>query len=261
MKKFITALAAGSMALSMAACSSTGDTNSDADASKGDAKEILIGISPDYPPYESSNTAGEIEGFDIDMTKWLFDYLNENGHNYTYDFVEQSFDTIISSLQAGQIDLGISGFTYSEDREGIFSDSYYDSAQVIVVRADSDIKSSADLAGKNVGAQQGATGEQCANDIEGVGEVRAVSDVKSLMESLKGDQLDAVVIDKAVADNYASTGDFKVLDGQLLVEEDVIYTTEDHKELLDEINGAIKAFKESGEYEELTQKWFASNNE
>lgn len=247
------------MAISLAACSS--NNAGTADSGKTDAQEILIGISPDYPPYESKNTAGDIEGFDVDMTKWLFDYLNENGHNYTYEFVELSFDTIISSLQAGQIDLGISGFTYDPDREGIFSDSYYDSAQVIIVKSDSDIKSSKDLAGKKVGAQQGATGEQAAKDIEGVSDVQSVSDVKVLMENLKADGLDAVVLDQAVADNYAKSGEFKVLDEKLMDEENIIYSTKDHQELMDQINEAIDAFVQSPEYGTLTEKWFSTDNE
>ncbi|WP_304684770.1 transporter substrate-binding domain-containing protein [Ileibacterium valens] len=260
MKKLMTVLAAGSMALTLAACSNAGSNDAAGSEAPAEAKEILIGISPDYPPYESKNTAGEIEGFDVDMTKWLFDYLNENGYNYTYDFEELSFDTIISSLQAGQIDLGISGFTYDEDREGIFSDSYYDSAQVIVVKADSDIASSADLAGKKVGAQQGTTGETVAGTVDAA-DVQAISDAKVLMENLKADGIDAVIIDKAVADSYAANGEYKVLDEELLDEENLIYTTEDHKELLDQINTVIKAFKESDDYTKLTEKWFVASNE
>lgn len=222
--------------------------------------EVLIGISPDYMPYEGLDSKGQLEGFDIDMTKWLFDYLNEDGRNYTYEFKELSFDTIITALQSGQIDLGISGFTYDEEREGIFSDSYYDSAQVIVVDKDSDIQSSADLNGKLVGAQQGATGEDVANGIEGA-KVQAMQDVKVLMESLKAQGLDAVVIDQAVADNYAANGDYKVLDEKMLDEENIIYSTEDHQDLMDDVNEAIKAFKDSGEYKELVDKWFAASGE
>lgn len=273
MKKFFAVLLAGSMALGMAACSSASNSESseaagsDAETSSassedaassegnGEAVEVIIGISPDYPPYESVNTANEMEGFDIDMTEWLFNYLNENGGNYSYDFEQMSFDTIISALQAGQVDLGISGFTYDENRGGIFSDSYYDSAQVIVVNADSDITSSADLNGKSVGAQSGATGEEAANSIEGA-EVKPIQDVKVLMETLKGGGYDAVVIDQAVADNYAKTGDYKVLDEKLMDEENIIYSTEDHQELMDELNKAIAAFKESDDYAELTAKWF-----
>lgn len=256
--KFLKLMAAGAMAVTFAACSSSSDAGTASkDDKKADAQEVIIGISPDYAPYESIDTEGNMEGFDIDMTEWIFKYLNENGGNYTYEFQQMSFDTIISALQAGQVDLGISGFTYDAEREGIFSDSYYDSAQVIVVKSDSDIASSADLNGKKVGAQQGATGEEAANGIEGA-EVTAVQDVKVLMETLKADGLDAVVIDKAVADNYAANGDYKVLDESLMDEENIIYTTKDHQELLDKVNEAIKAFKASDDYKTLTEKWFSN---
>lgn len=244
------------LAVSMAACSSApAADDADKTDNKEGAQEILIGISPDYPPYESKNTDGEIEGFDVDMTAWIFNWLNENGHDYTYDFVELSFDNIISSLQAGQVDLGISGFTYDEKREGIFSDSYYDSAQVIVVKNGSGIESAADLNGKVVGAQQGATGEEAAASIEGA-EVKAVSDVKVLMETLNADGIDAVVLDRAVAQNYEKNGDFTIIGEDLMEEENIVYTTEEHKELLDQVNEAIAAFKESDAYAELTAKWF-----
>lgn len=261
MKKTVSIALSALLACGIAGCSSApAETSSKADASstaaKADAKEILIGISPDYPPYESKDSSSQIIGFDPDMTDWIFNYLNENGHNYTYKFEELSFDTIISALQAGQIDLGISGFTYDEDREGIFSDSYYDSAQVIVVASDSEFTNADDLNGKVVGAQQGATGEEAAAMIEGA-QVQAVSDANLMMENLKAHGIDAVVIDKAVADQYVANGDFKIIGDALMDEENIIYSTEDHKELMDEINEAIKAFKESDEYTVLTEKWFA----
>lgn len=262
MKKTASIALCALMSAALAGCSSTStaaDSKADssaASASASEAQTILIGISPDYPPYESKSADGEIVGFDPEMTEWIFNYLNENGHNYKYEFEELSFDTIISSLQAGQIDLGISGFTYDADREGIFSDSYYDSAQVIVVAEDSDITGAEDLNGKLVGAQQGATGEQAAATIEGA-EVQAVSDANLMMETLKSHGMDAVVIDKAVADQYVAAGGFKIVGENLMDEENIIYSTEDHKELMDEINEAIKAFKESDEYTVLTEKWFA----
>jgi polar amino acid transport system substrate-binding protein len=257
MNKFWKTTAALMLAAStLAGCSSSSSTDS---STSDEPTEILIGISPDYPPYESKTTAGDIEGFDVDMTEWIFTYLNDNGNNYEYEFVELSFDTIISSLQAGQVDLGISGFTYSADREGIFSDSYYDSAQVLVVAADSDITDVDDLNGKAVSAQQGTTGEDVANDIEGA-KVTAVSDAQVMMESLKAGGIDAVVLDRAVAKNYEATGDFKIVGEDLLVEENIIYSTDDHQELMDQINDAIRAFKASDDYTTLTDKWFASED-
>ncbi|MCF0259292.1 MAG: transporter substrate-binding domain-containing protein [Erysipelotrichaceae bacterium] len=258
MKKLFTIAAAGALCFSMAACSSAPNT-SDRTAAGGQEKpkEILIGISPDYPPYESKNTAREIEGFDVDMTKWIFDYMNSHGQNYTYKFVELSFDTIISALQAGQVDLGISGFTYDEKRQGLFSDSYYDSAQVIVVQDGSSIAGSKDLNGKLVGAQQGTTGESAAGEIEG-SKVKSMTDVKTMMETLKAGGLDAVVLDLAVAKNYEASGGFKVLDEKLMDEKNIIYTSENNKELMDQVNQAIKAFTASEDYKTLVQKWFGA---
>ncbi len=256
MKKTAAALLCSTMALTMAGCSSNGGETGTQDTATEKPQEILVGISPDYPPYESKDASGQLTGFDIEMTDWLFNWLNENGHNYSYEWVELDFDTIISALQAGQIDLGISGFTEDKDREGIFSDPYYNSAQVIVVHSNSDISSTADLNGKTVGAQQGATGEKAAGEIEGA-TVQAGTDINVLMETLKADGLDAVVLDEAVAKNFAKNGDFKVLDEKLMEEQNVIYTTEANQELMDQINEAIAAFLKSDEFETLSQKYFA----
>lgn len=261
MKKTVSVALCSLMALSMAACSNGNNASSTAsNDANAEAKTILIGISPDYPPYESKDASGEIIGFDPEMVDWLFNYLNENGHNYKYEFEELSFDTIISSLQAGQIDLGVSGFTYDPDRAGIFSDSYYDSAQVIIVPEDSTITGAADLNGKTVGAQQGATGETAAQEIEGAN-VQAVADANLMMENLKAQGIDAVVLDKAVADQYVSKGGFKIVGENLMDEENIIYTSDDQQELMDQINEAIAAFKESDDYAAMTQKWFASDAE
>ena len=257
-KQLMTMGLAAAMALTMAGCSSNGaDTTADDSANKEEAKEILIGISPDYPPFESKDASGQIEGFDVDMTEWLFKWLNENGHNYTYDFEELAFENIISALQAGQIDLGITGFSKDPDREGIFSEPYYTSIQKAVVKADSDVQTVEDLKGKAIGVQKGANAcKKGAEEIEDAS-IQELGDVNVLMETLKADGLDGVVVDQAVADSFASTGEFKVLDADFNSTDIVIYTTEANQDLLDEMNEAIKAFKASPDYETYTTKWFA----
>ena len=71
MKKLFKGLLVAAMALTMTACGG-GESGSN-------EQKLLIGISPDYAPYESLNTDGEMEGFDIDMTKELINIMNENG--------------------------------------------------------------------------------------------------------------------------------------------------------------------------------------
>lgn len=263
MKKFASAALCSVLALAMAGCSASTDNKQEttiADDTKADAQTLYIGISPDYPPYESVDTQGNIEGFDPDMVEWLFAWLNENGHNYNYEWEVLDFDNIITSLQADQVQLGISGFTWKEDRQGIFSDPYYTSSQVIVVTEDSDITSKEDLSGKAVGAQQGTTGEDAANSIDGA-QVTAVKSATQLMQTLKSHGLDAVILDKAVADNYVANGEYKIVGEALLDEENIIYTTEANQELMDQMNEAIAAFKASDDYQVLVEKWFGSSSD
>ena len=253
-KKFTKAVLALTAAISLTACGSSSSTDTAAAADSSEAQNIIIAMSPDYPPFDDLTTDGQITGFDYDMGEWLFTWLDENGYNYTHEWKQMSFDTIISAIQADQVDLGISGFTYAEDRKVLFSDAYYGSAQVALVTADSDIETLDDLAGKKIGAQLGTTGETCANEIEGA-EVSAESDMGIVVESLKAGALDAVILDIAVANNYAATGNYKVLDGTLLDEEVHIIAKEDNTELMDAINKALAAFLESDDCAELMEKY------
>lgn len=219
-----------------------------------DKKTLYIGISPDYPPYESINNDGNMEGFDIDMTKELITIMNENGGNYEYKFKQMSFDTVVSSVQTEQVDLGISGFTYDKDRDVAFSKAYNDSKQVAVVAGDSTISNISDLAGKSIGAQLGATGEKAAKEIKDA-KITAVADVKVLIETLKTGGLDAVVIDYAVAKNYQKNAGLKMIDESLLDEENLIITSKGNDTLMEELNKAIEKFVKSDKYVELKEKW------
>jgi polar amino acid transport system substrate-binding protein len=250
MNKLLKLTMAGAMACGLLA----GCSSSSADTSE-EAKELIFATSPDYPPYESIED-GKIVGFDPDMAEWLVNYMNENGGNYTYEWKEMSFDTIVSAVQTGQVDVGIAGFTYEEDRTSAinFSDPYNDSAQVILVKGDSGIASSADLNGKTVGVQLGTTAESAAAEIEGA-DVVTNKDVKILVEMLKGDQIDAIVLDKAPAAAYAEANDFVVLDEVLLQEENYIILNKDDEELLKEMNAAIDAFVKSDDYVALKEEW------
>ena len=248
MNKLFKGLLVVGMALTMVGC---GNSNT------SDSTKLLIGVSPDYAPYESINANNEMEGFDIDMTKELVDIMNKNGGNYEYEFKQLSFDTIATSITSDQIDLGISGFTYHEEWKGvIWSDAYNDSKQVALVAEDSDIKTVKDLEGKKIGAQLAATGEACAKDIKGA-EVNAVKDVKVLVEALKSGGVDAVILDYAVAKNYDVQDAYKMIDESLLEEKNMIIAKKSNDKLMEDVNKAIKEFVNSQKYTELKEKWGA----
>lgn len=245
------------LAASLTACSSSGSAGGSAKtstaSSSAEAQDIIIGISPDYPPFDTLTDDNKLTGFDYDMGEWLFNWLDDNGYNYTHEWKQMSFDTIVSSLQTDQVDLGISGFTYSADRKVEWSDPYSGSKQVALVNADSPLTSVDDLSGKHLGAQMSSTGAEEAQKIDPNAEI--VENMQTSVASLQTGNLDAVILDEAVAQNYASSGNYKVLDGSLLDEEQYIIAKEGNTELMDAVNKALKAFMESSDYTDLCNQY------
>ena len=150
MKKLMTTVLAATL-LTLAGCSSSTSANSSTTADNSNATVITVGISPDYAPYESENTNGDIIGFDPDMCALFEQYLTEQeGTPYKIELKKMDFDNIVTQLQGDQIDLGISGFTYAEDRKVEWSEPYLGSSQVAVLPKGSSIASLDDLKGKKI---------------------------------------------------------------------------------------------------------------
>ena len=217
--------------------------------------KISIGISPDYPPYESYDENNEIVGYDVDMMNELTKYLGTEDAPYEIEWVEMSFEMIISSVQLGQVDIGVAGFTYDPERQVLFSDPYLESAQVIIVKSDSGIETTKDLNGKLIGVQAGTTGESAAGNIEGA-TLNSVTDAQLLVESLNAGSIDAMVADKAVAENYVNNIEgLTILEEPLIDEQNCIITAEGKDALIEKINEAIAQFNESDAQQQLKEKW------
>lgn len=265
MKKLFCLLTVVLLSLSLIACSSKEDSTNGGSNPEGDSTEdssevitISIGMSPDYPPYESLDTNGNLIGFDVEMLKEMETLLYEaEGKTYKFDIVQMNFDNIIVQMQGGQLDAGVSGFTYSEEREGAvqWSTPYCNSKQVVMVLADSAVNSLSDLDGKLVAAQTGTTGEYAAQDSFGEENVTSIQSVIDMIPGLDANQYDAVVLDSAVANSYVSTGKYKVLDETLVDEMNYIVVANGKDETLSIINKGIELFVASDKYSELCEEY------
>lgn len=261
LKKIAAALLAAVMALSLTACSG-GDEKQESYTGKAYESEILtpgeivVGVSADYPPYESLNpSTGELEGFDIDMTETLATYMGAEGKEVKVVWKQMEFSTIITALQSGQIDLGVAAFTYDPERECLFSDPYLESKQVVVLPAGSTITSFDEFDGLTVGAGLGTTGEAAAKEQLTGAKVTNPGDYTVMFEALKNGALDAVVCDGIVAQNYADTYGFVIMEEPLVLEENSVIVATGNEELLAEVNNAIAQFKASDAYVDLQVKW------
>lgn len=247
MKKLLKVAAAVAMVTSLVACGS-------AQKEEKSGNVLTIGISPDYKPYEYLDKENNMQGFDIEMVDLFQKYLEEEGEDVTLEFKQMDFDNIITQIQGDQVDLGISGFTYSEDRKVEWSNPYLGTSQVAILPADSEITSVEELKGKSIAAQTGATAEQAANDIEDA-KVTGLKNVQDIMNALSAHQYDAAVVDLGVAKNYVANGEFKMLEESLLDEKNFIIAKEGNTEVIEKMNKCIEKFLASEDYAKLCEKY------
>ena len=132
-----------------------------------------------------------------------------------------------------------------------------------MVKEGSDIKSSADLAGKVVAVQLGTSGEALLADGGDLVDLKATfaelttcdSFLKCFTE-LGGGAVDAVIVDKPVAVSYAEKNEgFTVLDEGLGAEQYGIAFRSSDAELCEQIEGAVAQLVANGTYAEIAAKY------
>ncbi|GAB7022437.1 basic amino acid ABC transporter substrate-binding protein [Salidesulfovibrio brasiliensis] len=211
---------------------------------------IIVGNSPDYPPYENMDGDKRV-GFDIDLMEAMAKHLGVD-----VKWKTMGFDTIIAAVTMKQVDIGFSGFGITEERKRSvdFSEPYYRSGQVIVVTPGSDIKSGEDLKGKRVAAQIGTTGVEAAKKVEGT-EVVEPENWSVAFMMLKTKSVDAVVADIPVADEFAKKQGFVIAPEPLTEELNAIIVPKGNQDLVDALNGALAKVKADGTLDKLVEKW------
>lgn len=217
-------------------------------------KVLKVGSAIEYAPFEFMDANQKPTGFDIDL-------MNEIGKDmgYTVKFESSSFDGLISALGQGKYDTIISAMTITDERAKsvMFSDKYFESAQVIAVKKGSTIKSEADLKGKKVGVQQGTTGQDA---VAGLGiDPKKFETIGDAINDMNIGGSDAVVADTPTLYYFIKQNpnmDIKVVPSNFPKEYFGIAFKLDNKQLADKVNATLKKFKENGTYDQIYKKWF-----
>lgn len=206
MKKFSALMLALLMSLSLMACGQKADGQSD-DQSDGSA--LVLGTSADYAPFEfmyaDENGDMQYAGIDVSSAQYIADEMGKE-----LKVENMAFEYLLTSLAKGDYDMVMAAMEATPERleSADFSDPYYtDMPPMILVKADSadQYQTLADFAGKSVGAQAATTKEDIVKDsMEGASLV-SLSLVTDLVNELAYGKVDAIVLDGAVAQEYAES--------------------------------------------------------
>lgn len=223
---------------------------------------MVVGCDDQFPPMGFVDEAGNLTGFDLELAALVAEKLGVKCEPKAIDWAAKEME-----LKSGKIDLIWNGYTITKDRNDKveYTKPYLNNQQVIVVKADSDIKTKADIAGKALGAQIDSSGLAAINgDTELLDSVRELKEYETYMQALldlNTSRLDAVVIDKILI-NYVMTkeeGKYKILEETMGDELYGIGCPQGAVALREAIDKALDELQEDGSIDALCDKWFGEN--
>ena len=254
MKKFVSLLLALLMIASLAACGKKANDNNNSN----DSKTLIMGTSADYAPFEFmyKGEDGNMQygGIDVSVGQYIAESMGKE-----LKVENMSFDYLLPSLVKGDFDIVIAAMEADGDRlkSADFSDPYYtDLPPAILVKASdaASYKTLADFSCKSVAAQTGTTKLDIVNEqLTGANAV-PLALVTDMVNELVNGKVDAILVDGAVAKQYAETNkDLVIADASSELGAAQPYCVAvakgDPKGLLPAINAAIAKMNEENKLE------------
>ena len=253
-KIFATALV-GVMAVSLIACGAKKEEKDSLSAIK-ENKKVIVGLSADYAPYEFHTMVDgkdQTVGFDVELAKEVAKDMGVE-----LEIKEMDFDALIGALQAGQVDMIISGMNPDDERKKQidFSDIYYEVQHGVIVNAvDKDkFKTAEDLNGMKIGAQLGSTQQKIAEEKITGAQLTLLANVNNLVLELKSGKVSAVITEQPVAKIAIKSNPELALSDITFKDEaggNAIGLKKDSPELVAQVNKTIKRLKDSGDLDKF----------
>ncbi|KPN97872.1 basic amino acid ABC transporter substrate-binding protein [Lysinibacillus sp. ZYM-1] len=246
------------LTLALAGCGTKDNSSSGSTPSEdgGDGKKVYkVGTEATFAPFESVNDTGKIVGIDVDILNAIADEMD-----FEVEWKNIGWEPVFQTIKNGETDIGASGITITDERKESFdfTDPYYESQLLIVVKEDSKIKSLDELKDKKVSVQINATGHMAAKKLQGEASTNIMafeSQPIAIQEMLNGN-VDAAIGDNAVVYEYIKAHPdqkIKIIQDDAFEKEYYGFMVQKgNKELLDKLNEGLKKIKENGKLKEIT---------
>lgn len=225
---------------------------------------IKVGTEGAYPPFNSVNAAGELEGFDVDIAKALCEEAK-----LTCEFVVQDWDGMIPALLANKFDVIIASMSITDERmEKIdFTNKYYNTPPAIAVPKDSKLTgvTDADMKGVILGAQGSTTHSNYAEAKLSSAKLKMYPSPDEYKADITSGRVDAVIDDVVVLSDWikSDAGSCCKILGTLVPDDKIngigagIGLRKGSDDLKKTLNDAIDAIRKNGKYKEINDKYFA----
>ncbi len=233
-------------------------------AQSQEMRKVRVGTEGAYPPFNSLNAAGKLEGFDIDIANALCEQAK-----LKCEFVVQDWDGMIPALLANKFDVIIASMSITDERmkKIDFTNKYYNTPPAIAVPKDSKITgiTDADLKGVALGAQSSTTHSNYAEAKLGSANLKLYPTPDEYKADIASGRIDAVIDDVTVLDAWikSDAGACCKIIGTLVPDDKIngigagIGLRKGEDDLKKIFNDAIDAIRANGTYKKINDKYFA----
>lgn len=218
---------------------------------------VTVATNPGFVPFEMLDTqTTRLVGFDID----LMEAIGQRA-GFTPQYKSMDFNGIIPALQAGAVDMAISGISITPQRALVvdFSAPYFTAGlSILVPSANDEIKGKEQLQGKRVATQLGTTSVDFIKREIPKATLIPYPDQSQMFMAVMTGSADAAVFDRPTLEYFVAIkgrGRVKVVGG-LYQGEDYGIALPKHSAWLPKINKALADMKRDGTLQALKDKWF-----
>lgn len=223
-------------------------------------RRVVVALENGYVPFSYIRTDTR------EAVGWDYDALHELGRrlNFTPDFREIAWDSLIQGVATGQFDIAADGITITPERAQVvdYSAPYLTIRQRLLIRADETrfdtMRAFAALPDTRIGAQKGNTNYGVSEKLVGPRRVAAYDGFGELIQALLTRDVDAVIVDDVTGYGFVRLNPGKLrLTADSLEEQELGFIFPKNSPLREAVNAALAAMKADGALERLNAKWFS----
>ena len=252
------------LALLIGASSATASPQATADASEAEGQTYIIATDTTFAPFEFRDSSGELVGIDMDLMRAIAEK-----QGFEVEFRSLGFNAALQALTSNQADGVIAGMSITEERQEVydFSDPYFTGTMTLAVNDgdEGEIGDWSDLDGKTLVVKTGSMSEDVARERqEEYGyEITALDQTTPLVESVKSGNADALMDDYPVIAYGVQQGSGLVTVGEQVEAGDYGFAVNKDRnpELLAAFNQGLAELQESGEYQEIMDRYLATEDD
>ncbi|MEW1962264.1 amino acid ABC transporter substrate-binding protein/permease [Microbacterium sp. NPDC077644] len=248
----MTALVAAGVMLGVAAPATADDSG----------ETFVIGTDTTFAPFEFTDENGDLVGIDMDLLRAIAE-----DQGFEVEIRQLGFDAAVQALQSNQVDAVMAGMSITDERKKVFdfSDPYFTSGIQLGVLDASDIQSLDDLDGQTVAVKTGTQGQTFAEDNKDEYGFRVTpyTDTTDMVDAVKAGQAVGYFEDFPVLAYGIQQGSgFRLVgEPELGGEYGFAVNKGMNAELLEMFNTGLANVTESGEYDEIVDRYLSGGEE